>query len=204
MTGANGMRGGFHAVLFDLDGVLTATARIHEAAWKQTFDDFLERWSARTGSRQSPFTQDDYVRYVDGRLREDGVRSFLQSRGISLPEGSVPSAENEDSVRALAERKNQRVLGLIRPDMIEVFPGSIAVVRSVRARGLKTAVVSASANTRAVLDAGGIADLFDTVVDGTTIAEVGLRGKPAPDPFLEAARRLDVPPENAMVIEDAN
>lgn len=192
----------YDAVLFDLDGVLTGTARVHEAAWKDTFDAFLKRWSARTGARFEPFTSNDYLLYVDGKSRLDGARSFLASRGIALPEHAADGAGG-DSVEELADIKNRKAVDLIRPDTVEVFPGSVAVVRAVRARGIKTAVVSASQNCRAVLAAAGIGDLFEVVVDGKVVAEKGLRGKPAPDPFLEAARELDVAPANAVVIEDA-
>jgi alpha,alpha-trehalose phosphorylase len=192
----------FKAVLFDMDGVLTATARVHEAAWKETFDAFLERWSKRIGTAYHPFSTDDYLLHVDGKMREDGVRGFLRSRGIEVPEGSRSDLD-ADTVHGLGNRKNSLFEQLISPETIEVFPGSVAAVRSARAIGLKTAVVSASANCMAVLGAAGIADLFDTVVDGVVVAAEGLRGKPAPDSFLEAARRLQVEPEHAVVVEDA-
>ncbi|MDD9971962.1 MAG: beta-phosphoglucomutase family hydrolase [Myxococcales bacterium] len=195
----------FQAILFDLDGVLTATARVHEQAWKQTFDSFLEERSKRAKTACRPFTREDYLRYVDGRLREDGVRSFLGSRGIQLPdnEAACDHSAGEETVRSLADRKNRLVVSLIRPDTIDVYPGSVAVAQSLRIRGFKTAVVSASANCQAVLEATGIGGVFDTVVDGTVVAELGLRGKPAPDSFLEAARRLEVEPAHAIVVEDA-
>ncbi|HXX68592.1 MAG TPA: beta-phosphoglucomutase family hydrolase [Polyangiaceae bacterium] len=193
----------YDAVLFDLDGVLTGTARVHEAAWKETFDAFLKRWGARTGKHFEPFTQQDYLLYVDGRSRLDGARSFLASRSIDLPEHAPDHVPGAESLEQLADLKNRRAVDLIRPDTVEVFPGSVAVVRAARVRGIKTAVVSASQNCRAVLAAAGIGDLFDTVVDGKVVAEKGLRGKPAPDPFLEAARQLDVAPANAVVVEDA-
>ena len=193
----------FDAVLFDLDGVLTATARIHEAAWKEMFDAFLQERSERMQTRFEPFTTDDYLRFVDGKIRSDGVRSFLASRGITLPEGTPDSPPEEDSIHGLGTRKNQRVETLIRPDTVEVFPGAVAVVRALRSHGVKTAVVSSSANARAVLAAGGITGLFDVVVDGRTSAERNLAGKPAPDMFLEAAREVGVAPERALVVEDA-
>ena len=200
-TGTNGTR--YDAVLLDLDGVLTGTARVHEAAWKETFDAFLDRWGTNTGRHFEKFTGDDYVRYVDGKARMDGTRAFLDSRGIELPERPADGSSDTDSVQGLADLKNRKAVDFIRPDTVEVFPGSVAVVRSVRARGLKTAVVSASENCRAVLTAGGLIHLFDEIVDGKTIAEKHLRGKPAPDPFLEAARLLRVDPANAVVVEDA-
>jgi len=194
----------FHAALFDLDGVLTDTARVHEAAWRQTFDAFLERRSAAAGAAQRPFTSEDYLRYVDGKPRTDGVRDFLASRGIQLPEGAThTAAAGDESIVGLSLSKNDLVAELITPDNIHVFPGSLAVVQQARHVGLKTAVVSASENCRAVLETAGILDLFDTVVDGVTLKQEGLRGKPAPDAFLEAARRLAVDPSRAIVIEDA-
>ena len=193
----------FDAVLFDLDGVLTATARVHEAAWKEMFDAFMLARADRTGTPFEPFTTQDYLRYVDGKIRSDGVRSFLTSRGISLPEGTPESPPEEDSIHGLGTRKNQRVEALIRPDTVEVFPGAVVVVRALRAHGVRTAVVSSSANARAVLAAAGITGLFDVVVDGSTAAERKLAGKPAPDMFLEAAREVGVSPERAMVVEDA-
>jgi alpha,alpha-trehalose phosphorylase len=193
----------YKAFLLDLDGVLTGTARVHELAWKETFDAFLDRWGTRTGRRFEPFTSDDYLHYVDGRGRLDGARAFLLSRDIHLPDHPPEDAPDADSVSGLADAKNRRAIDLITPENVEVFAGSVAVVRAVRALGIKTAVVSASENCRAVLAAGSISDLFDTIVDGKVVAEKQLRGKPAPDPFLEAARQLDVAPANAVVVEDA-
>ena len=193
----------FTAFLLDLDGVLTGTARVHEGAWKETFDAFLERHGARSGKHFEPFTSDDYLRHVDGKTRMDGARAFLASRGIELPERSPENAPDVDSVQKLADRKNRRAVDLISPETVEVFPGSVALARALRARGIKTAVVSASENCRAVLVAAGISDLFDRIVDGKVIKEKHLRGKPAPDPFLEAARQLDVAPAEAVVVEDA-
>jgi beta-phosphoglucomutase family hydrolase len=200
---ANGTDVHYDAILFDMDGVLTGTARVHEAAWKETFDAFLERWRERTGRRFEPFSTDDYMRYVDGKMRMDGVHSFLSSRAIELPEYIPEDDAAGDSVAGLAEEKNRRVGDMIRPDTIVVFPGSVALVRSVRGRGLRTAVVSASQNCRQVLKVAGLTELFDAVIDGNVIVEKHLRGKPAPDPFLEGARQLNVSPAHAVVIEDA-
>lgn len=193
----------FDAVLFDLDGVLTATAKLHEAAWRETLDGYLQERSSRTGILYERFTDTDYTVHLDGKLREDGVRDFLDSRGIELPEGSPDSPPDEESIWGIGNRKNARISELISPETIEVFPGSVHVVRTARARGLRTAVVSSSANCRPVLRAAGIDALFDTIVDGLDIARLGLPGKPAPDAFLEAARRLGVEPARTMVVEDA-
>lgn len=192
------------ACLFDLDGVLTQTARVHAAAWKEMFDDYLRERARRTGE---PFTEfdlvKDYGRYVDGKKREDGTRSFLESRGIVLPEGSPDDPPEAETVRGLGNRKNELVLKFIEEKGVETFDGSIDYVRAARKKGLKTAVVSSSANTVQVLRTVGITDLFDARVDGVVAAERGLPGKPAPDTFVEAARELGVEPARAAVFEDA-
>jgi beta-phosphoglucomutase family hydrolase len=170
--------------------VLAETATVHAAAWKQTFDDFL----GRRGGSFKPFDDADYDAYVDGKPRVDGARSFLDSRGISV---------SDSEVARLAERKNELLLRLLHEQGVEAYPGSVRSVRAVRAGGVSTAVVSSSANTREVLEAAGIADLFDARVDGVTIEREHLAGKPAPDSFLAAARRLGVEPPAAAVFEDA-
>jgi beta-phosphoglucomutase family hydrolase len=192
------------ACLFDLDGVLTQTARVHNAAWKETFDAFLRDWSARHGQPFQPFDPGpDYHRYVDGRQRADGVRTFLNSRGITLPEGSPDDPPQADTVNGIGNRKNLIVLDRIRAGAVEVYPGSVKYLHAVRDAGLRRAVVSASANCRDVLEAAGIADLLEARVDGITAREEGLPGKPAPDTFLAGARLLGVAPEKAAVFEDA-
>ncbi len=192
------------AVLFDLDGVLTTTRSVHVAAWKDTFDEFLEAWDERAGTTTTPFNDvDDYVAYVDGKPRQDGVRDFLASRDITLPEGNPDSSRDEVSVWGLSNRKQERVEDELERLGVEVFPGSVAWVRELREAGMKTAVVSSSRNCAAVLEYAGITNLFDERVDGSTALELGLAGKPAPDMFLEAARRLGVEPAHAAVIEDA-
>jgi beta-phosphoglucomutase family hydrolase len=193
------MPDGIHACLFDMDGVLTETATVHAAAWKQMFDEFLK---GRDG--QAPFDEKgDYGRYVDGKPRYDGVRSFLQSRGIELPEGGPDDPPDAETVHGLGNRKNELVQKLIRERGVKVYDGSRRFVDAARDAGLRTAVVSSSANTREILDAAGIADRFETIVDGRDVADRGLKGKPAPDTFLEAAHKLGVEPKEAAVFEDA-
>ena len=194
----------FDAVLFDLDGVLTTTRTVHAAAWKRTFDEFLGAWDAERGSTSAPFDErSDYAAYLDGKPRQDGVRDFLASRGIELPEGGPDSPPQEESVWGVGNRKQLLVEDELERTGVEVFPGSVAWVRELRWTGLKTAVVSSSRHCAAVLAHAGIANLFDTRVDGETSLELQLSGKPAPDTFLEAARRLGAPPERAVVVEDA-
>ena len=199
-----GLPDGVEACLFDLDGVLTRTAAVHAAAWKEMFDRFLRERADRTGEPFVPFDPvRDYGRYVDGKRREDGTRSFLESRGITLPEGSPDDPPGAETVRGLGNRKNALVLKLIDEKGVETFDGSIDYVRRVREAGLKTAVVSSSANTERVLRAAGIGGLFDARVDGLVAAERDLPGKPAPDTFLEGAREVGTEPSRAAVFEDA-
>lgn len=194
-------RGRFDGAVFDLDGVLTDTARVHSAAWKTVFDDFLQRHSARTGSAFRPFVQAEYLTYVDGRSRADGVRQFLASRGIRLPEGA-PDDLTEDTVQGLAARKDALVQeGLQRAS--ETLPGAEAVLRALKRVGIGTAVASSSANCALVLKVTGLDRLVDVRVDGIVAAELDLPGKPAPALFLEAASRLGVAPGRAILFEDA-
>jgi len=192
------------ACLFDLDGVLTQTAKVHAAAWKQMFDAYLE---ARAGREHQPFLPfdpgADYEAYVDGKPRADGTRSFLGSRGIALPEGSPDDPPDAETVSGLGNRKNAIVQRMIRHDGVEVYDGSIAYVRAARTAGIRTAVVSSSANTHDVLQVTSIADLFDAVVDATVAHEQHLKGKPAPDTFLAGARAVGVEAGQAAVFEDA-
>lgn len=194
---------GIRALLFDLDGVLTKTADLHAAAWAEMFDAFLRRRSATDGTVFEPFSLDDYAAYVDGRLRQDGVRTFLASRGIGLPEGDPSDEPGAETVHGLGNRKNDLLLEVLQRDGVARYEGSVAFAESARAAGYRTAVVSASRNCRALLQAAGIADLFEVRVDGEVAAERGLPGKPAPDTFLAAAEALDCPPSSAAVIEDA-
>lgn len=192
------------ACLFDLDGVLTQTALVHNAAWKTTFDAFLEKWSAQHGQPFVPFdTGPDYHTYVDGRQRADGVRTFLASRGITLPDGGPDDAPDAQTVNGIGNRKNLIVVERIKAGAVQVYPGSVAYLHAVRDAGLRRAVVSASANCKDVLDAAGITDLIEVRVDGITARVEGLPGKPAPDTFLAGAKLLGVPPGNAVVFEDA-
>ena len=194
----------FDAVLFDLDGVLTDTASLHGAAWKQMFDAFLRARAAAQGEPFRPFDPDtDYGPHVDGKPRFDGVRDFLRSRAIELPEGSPDDPPERETICGLGNRKNVLVTKAIASDGAEAYPGSLALLRYVREAGFRTAVVSASANAAAVLRSVGIIDCFDTRVDGVVLAERGIPGKPAPDSFLEAARELGVVPARAVVVEDA-
>ena len=191
------------ACLFDLDGVLTDTASVHRGAWKQMFDDFLRRRADATGESFREFTDTDYERHVDGRPRRDGTRTFLRSRGIDLPEGSPDDPPGAPTINGLSNRKNELVLRLIDENGVTVFEGSVRYVRAVRDAGLRTAVVSSSANTAQVLDVVGIADLFEARIDGLVAVERGLPGKPAPDTFLAGAEALGVPAAAAAVFEDA-
>jgi beta-phosphoglucomutase family hydrolase len=190
------------ACLFDLDGVLTRTAEVHAAAWKEMFDRFLER---RAGGE--PFVTfdvvGDYDEYVDGRPRLDGTRTFLRSRGIQLPEGHPGDRPGSETVHGLSNAKNQLLLARLREQGVEAYPGSIRFVREARDAGLGTAVVSSSANACDVLAAAGIEDLFDERVDGVVASRRKLVGKPAPDTFLAAADLLGVEPAQAAVFEDA-
>ena len=182
------------ACLFDLDGVLTQTARLHEAAWKDTFDTFLRARASWTGGTFVPFSSADYGEHVDGRPRDAGVRAFLASRGIEVPDSAV---------KALGSRKNELVLELMRRSGVEAYEGSVRFVHAARDAGLRLAVVSSSANCGQVLEAANLDNLFELRVDGTSAKARGLSGKPAPDTFLAAAADLGVRPEHAAVFEDA-
>jgi beta-phosphoglucomutase family hydrolase len=194
----------YDAVLFDLDGVLTRTARVHAAAWKELFDAFLRRRSAETGEPFVPFDiEADYRRHVDGKPRLQGVEAFLASRGIELPEGTPDDAPDALTVHALGRLKDEHFLRRLVRDGVEVYEDSVALVRSLRVQEIKTAVVSSSEHAAAVLEAAGIAQLFDARVDGMDLARLALAGKPAPDTFLEGAQRLGASPARAAVVEDA-
>ncbi len=195
---------GISACLFDLDGVLTQTAIVHAAAWKEMFDAFLNDRARQSVDPFQPFEIDtDYVMYVDGKLRQDGVRSFLASRGIVLPEGSADDPPTVETVHGLGTRKNNLVQTIVRRDGVDTYEGSVRFVDVVRAAGLRTAVVSASRNCQMVLRAAGIEHLFEVRVDGVVAGERGLPGKPAPDTFLAAAEMLGTAPDGCAVFEDA-
>jgi len=199
-----GLPKGTRGCLFDLDGVLTKTAKVHDAAWKEMFDDFLRDRSRQTGQPFVPFDPvKDYDEYVDGKPREDGTRAFLASRGIDLPEGGEGDPPDAQTIHGLSNRKNQIVLQRIHTDGVEAYEGSVRYVRAVRDAGLRRAVVSSSANAHDVLAAAGIEDLFETRIDGVVAERDHLRGKPAPDTFLAGARALGLEPPAAAVFEDA-
>lgn len=192
------------ACLFDLDGVLTQTAHVHNAAWEQMFNSYLRDRAGRTGESFVPFDPDkDYREYVDGRSRADGVRTFLASRGITLPEGEPGDPAEAETVNGLGNRKNVIFLKRLKEDGIQPYEGSVAYLHAVREAGLRRAVVSASKNCREVVEAAGLADLLEERVDGVVAAERGLRGKPHPDTFLAGAELLGVRPDQAAVFEDA-
>jgi len=195
---------GIAACLFDLDGVLTQTAKVHAAAWGEMFDAYLLDRARRSGEALRRFELPaDYAEHIDGRLRQDGVRAFLASRGITLPEGSADDPPTAETVHGLGNRKNELVLELIRRDGVDVYEGSVRFVEAVRDAGLRRAVVSASKNCREVLAAAGIDSLFEVRVDGVVAEQRRLRGKPAPDMFLAAAAALGVEAGGAAVLEDA-
>ena len=190
--------------LFDLDGVLTQTAVVHAAAWKEMFDDFLREWGQRTGQQLAPFDPvADYDNYVDGKPRADGTRSFLEARGIELPEGSPGDEPGKLTIAGLGNLKNQIVLRRIAEDGVAAYPGSVRYLHAVEAAGLRRAVVSSSANCKSVLESAGLRGQFDVIVDGLVATREHLAGKPAPDTYLAAARQLGVPPAQAVVYEDA-
>jgi beta-phosphoglucomutase family hydrolase len=198
-----GLPPGIVAGLFDLDGVLTSTARLHAAAWAHTFDDFLRSRSERTGQPFRAFANDDYTSSVDGRPRADGVRAFLATRGITLPDGAPDDPPDRETVSGLGNRKNEYLQRLLRERGVTSYPGSVRYLMALKAAGLRRAVVTASANGGEVIRAAGLAELFEVRVDGLVAAERGLRGKPAPDTFLAAAAELGVPPGRACVFEDS-
>ncbi|MBV9166053.1 MAG: beta-phosphoglucomutase family hydrolase [Solirubrobacterales bacterium] len=192
------------ACLFDLDGVLTQTAKVHAAAWKLMFDEYLRQRAQQHGEQFVPFDPvQDYDQYVDGKPRYDGVRSFLASRGIELPEGTPSDPPSAETVDGLGNRKNEIVLRMIHEDGVQPYEGSVRYVEAARAAGLRRAVVSSSTNCRDVLAAAGMLDLFEQIVDGHVAEREHLNGKPAPDTYLAGARAVGVSPDHAAVFEDA-
>ncbi|MBK1735256.1 hydrolase [Halorhodospira abdelmalekii] len=194
----------FRAAIFDMDGVVTQTATVHAQAWKAMFDAFLQRYYAARNEPFRPFdVQDDYFAYVDGLPRHAGVRNFLQSRAIELPEGSEDDAAECDTVHGLGQRKDAMVQEVLARDGVEVFDDWREAFEQWRVAGMKSAIVSSSLNCQAMIRAAGIEPLFDARVDGAVSRELGLKGKPDPDIFIEAARRLGEPPAACVVFEDA-
>lgn len=199
-----GLPDGVTACLFDLDGVLTDTARVHNGAWKETFDGYLRERADETGEPFVAFDpRGDYDAHVDGKKREDGVRDFLASRGIELPQGSHDDPPGAPTVHGIGNRKNELLLRTIDRDGVDVYEGSRRYLQAAKDAGLRRAVVSSSANTRQVLQVTGLAELIELRVDGVTARERMLAGKPAPDTFLAAAADLGVQPAAAVVFEDA-
>jgi beta-phosphoglucomutase family hydrolase len=194
----------FQAILCDMDGVITKTAVLHAAAWKRLFDEYLTKLAARTGSPYAPFKlEEDYRLYVDGKSRNDGLKGFLESRGLALPLGSPDDGPNKETIYGLARKKDQYFEVALRERGVVVYPGTVQYLRSAKAAGLKAAVVSSSHHCRKIIDAANLSALFETRIDGHEIDRLHLSGKPAPDTFLEAARRLAVLPAKTIVIEDA-
>jgi beta-phosphoglucomutase family hydrolase len=198
-----GLPAAVRACLFDLDGVLTPTAKIHAAAWKAMFDAYLEERARATGAPFVPFDITDYERWVDGKPRADGTRSFLASRGIRLPEGRPDDPPDAETVQGLARKKDDLFVRAISEKGVSAYAGSERYVRAVRSGGLLTAVVSSSRHCKQAISSAGMADLFDAIVDGVAAQQMKLAGKPAPDTYLAAARQVGVPPAEAAVFEDA-
>jgi len=198
-----GLPDGVVAALFDMDGVLTDTATVHAEAWAEAFDSFLAHHAASTGESAREFSRWDYLAYVDGKPRADGVRDFLAARGIALPEGGLDDPPGLDTVHGLGNLKNRFLLERIGRNGADVYHGSLRYLEAARGAGLRRAVVSSSTNCGEVLESTGLAWLMQARVDGLTVQQMGLQGKPAPDAFLEAARRLDVAPAQTAVFEDA-
>jgi beta-phosphoglucomutase family hydrolase len=194
----------YQGAIFDMDGVVTKTASVHAAAWKQMFDNFLQKYSEAHGQPFIPFDENrDYLTYVDGKARQDGVRSFLESRLITLPEGNPDDPPEADTVHGLGTRKNDLFLDYLKTHRVEVYQSTVDFIGQLKKFGLKVAIISASVNAREVLESAGVLDLFDTRVDGQDMARLNLKGKPEPDIFCQAARQLGVDPEHAIVTEDS-
>ncbi|BCA79931.1 trehalose-phosphatase [Desulfuromonas sp. AOP6] len=194
----------FDAVIFDMDGVVTQTAHLHAGAWKKMFDAYLQKRSEGRGENCEPFSiEQDYSRYVDGKARYDGVRDFLASRGISLPEGHSDDDPEEETIRGLGNRKNAYFQHILEEQGVERYESTLTLIDRLREAGIKVAIISASKNARSVLAAAGVDDLFDTRVDGIIAEKEDIPGKPAPDLFLVAAKRLGAAPPRVVVVEDA-
>lgn len=194
----------FNAVIFDLDGVVTDTASVHAEAWKKMFDDFLSRYSARHGRSFQPFDiESDYLLYVDGKPRLDGLKSFFESRDIEIPEGEPTDSEEDETIHGLGKLKNKYFLNNIKIHGPDVYTSTVQFIRHIKKSGLKTAIISSSKNCAMILDVANLSDLFDVRVDGVISEILGIQGKPAPDIFLQAAKQLKVEPARSVVVEDA-
>lgn len=193
----------FDAWLFDLDGVITNTASVHDRAWKAMFDAYLKDWSAKNGKPFKEFTGADYHHYVDGKPRYDGVDAFLKSRGIELPWGDPSDGEYEETVCGLGNRKNTAFNTILKEQGVEVFPSTVALIKALRANGNRVAVVTSSKNCTTVLTAANLNGLFEIQLDGNVAAENKFEGKPAPRTYVEAANMLGVPVKKSVVVEDA-
>jgi beta-phosphoglucomutase family hydrolase len=191
------------AVIFDLDGIITDTASVHTTAWKSLFDGYLEDRAAATGTEFSPFEDSDYLTYVDGKPRYDGVKSFLESRNIHLPDGSPDDSPESETICGLGNRKNRYFLDALAATGARVFPTSVRLLERLRNAGVATGCVSSSKNCRFVLESVGLLDQFDAIVDGIDASARDLPGKPAPDTYLDCARQLGVDPADAAMVEDA-
>lgn len=194
----------FRAFLFDMDGVVTRTARVHAAAWKRMFDEYLSQRAKATGKPFVPFnSRTDYQRYVDGKPRQEGAESFLRSRGIDLPMGSLNDGPDVQTVNGLANRKDRYFLDTLEHHGVTVFQGTVRFIRNARSRGIRTAIVSSSRNCKAVIAKAGLTSLFDARVDGIDLHDQHLKGKPAPDTYVEAGRRVHAAPDQSAIFEDA-
>jgi alpha,alpha-trehalase len=194
----------YYAVIFDLDGVVTRTEKLHARAWKMLFDDYLASREQRTGEAHRPFDpRDDYLDYVDGKPRLEGIESFLASRNIALPRGSPEDSTDTETICGLGSAKNKLFRNILRNQGVEVYESTIELIRNLRKDGIRVAIVSSSKNCKEVLTAAGIESLFDVRVDGVLAQQLALAGKPQPDIFLESAERLGVAPTQSVVVEDA-
>jgi trehalose 6-phosphate phosphatase len=195
---------GLRAFLFDLDGVVTKTAKVHAASWKRLFDDYLSQRAQKTGQPFKPFdTVADYLRYVDGKPRQDGAESFLRARGIDLPLGGPDDGPDEETVNGLANRKDRYFNEALDRRGVDVFDGTVRFIRDARARGIHTAIVSSSRNCKAIVAKAGLTALFEARVDGIDALDLHLKGKPDPDTYLEAAKRLKTAADQSAIFEDA-
>jgi trehalose 6-phosphate phosphatase len=193
----------YEAAILDMDGVITRSARTHMAAWKHMFDDYLHKRADRSDVKFEPFSDEDYYLYVDGKPRYEGAQSFLESRKIALPYGSPDDPPGKETICGLGNRKNQYFLEYLKKNGVESYPSTIDFVKELKTRNKRVAAISSSRNAKEVLETAGVSDLFHVVVDGIDADEYQLKGKPEPDIFLEAAKRLNVNPKKAIVVEDA-